>query len=97
VAYTVTNLVVGSSARQWRVVKGLDADDTFAITHGLGVAPILLPTITHESIAQADITAAKAGLPCVESVSATVINGRMSTAVGSATTRAIVTAHIPVS
>ena len=94
-AYTVTNLVVGASARQWRVVKGADADDTFSITHGLGLTPLLLPTVTPESTSQADITANKAALPCIESVSSTVINGRMSTAAGSATARAIVTAHIP--
>lgn len=95
-AYTVVALVAAASARQWRVTKGLDADDAGSITHGLGVAPILLPEITPESPSQAISDANILALLGIQTVTATVINFRGNDAVGSATSQFIVTAHLPI-
>ncbi len=95
-AYTVAAPTTwGDSTRQWQVTKGADADDTFSITHNLSVAPLFLPTINPFSASQADITAYKNAMASVESISATVINGRMSTAVGSGGAKALYTSLFP--
>ena len=95
-AYTVTPLEAGSSAKQWRVVKGADADSTLAIAHGLGVTPKMLPIVTIEAVDEASLDAAVLAAPGIVSADGTNIAILMRTDVGSIGARAIVTIPLPI-
>ncbi len=85
----------GSASKSPLGSSGSPVSLTIRDTPPNGVAPLFFPTINPFSAAQADITAYKNAMASVESMTSTVINGRMSTAVGSGGAKALYTSLFP--
>lgn len=96
-AFTVTPIVTGPSARSWQVLAALAADIIVDIPHGLGVVPLI---VTVSPIAAADADPGfnqQAGWSIDRAATdATNIRVRKHSAVGSAGAICLVVAQLPI-
>ncbi len=96
-AFTVTPIVTGASARSWEVLAALAADVVVDIPHGLGVAPLIV-TVSPVAAAPGNPDFNQQAGWSVDRVAtdATNIRIRKSPNVGSAGAICLVVAHIPI-